>query len=49
MNLARTFCESGRIKEARAYVERVLRFNPDLSEAKKLLRQLNAYPPGCGS
>ena len=49
MNLARTFCESGRIKEARTYVERVLRFNPDLSEAKKLLQHLNADPPACGS
>jgi predicted CXXCH cytochrome family protein len=48
MNLARTFCESGQMKEARSYVERVLRFNPDLSEAKKLLQYLNADPPGCG-
>jgi Cytochrome c554 and c-prime len=49
MNLARTFCESGHMKNARTYVVRVLRFNPDLSEAKKLLRHLDADPPGCGS
>ena len=48
MNLARTFCESGRINEARASVLRVLRFNPDLSSAKKLLQLLDADPPGCG-
>jgi tetratricopeptide (TPR) repeat protein len=48
MNLARTFCESGQLKEARAYVERVLRYNPDLSEAKKLLQHLNADSPVCG-
>lgn len=47
MNLARTFCESGQTKEARASVMRVLRFNPDLSEAKKLLQRLNTSPPGC--
>jgi len=38
MNLARSFCQSGQMKEARSYVERVLRFNPDLSEARKLLQ-----------
>lgn len=47
MNLARSFCQSGQMKEARSYVERVLRFNPDLSEARKLLRHLNADPPSC--
>jgi len=48
MKLARGFCESGRINEARASVLRVLRFNPDLSSAKKLLQLLDADPPGCG-
>lgn len=48
MNLARSFCASGRMKEARIYVERVLRFNPDLSEARRLLKNLTAQPPGCG-
>lgn len=49
MNLARTFCESGRINDARSYLLRVLRFNPDLSSAKKLLQNLNADPPSCGN
>ena len=48
MNLARAFCESGQTKEARSYVVRALRFNPDLTEAKKLLQHLNADPPECG-
>ncbi len=48
MNLARTFCGAGRMNDARTYVLRVLRFNPDLSSAKKLLQQLNTDPPGCG-
>jgi Flp pilus assembly protein TadD len=47
MNLARTLCEAGQMKEAKSYVERVLRFNPDLSEAKKLLQQTDAVPPKC--
>jgi hypothetical protein len=48
MNLARAFCSSGQIKEARSYVERVLRFNPDLTEAKKLKQSLEFDPPKCG-
>jgi hypothetical protein len=47
MNLARVSCESANYEAARTYVRRVLRFNPDLSPAKKLLRELNANPPGC--
>lgn len=47
MNLARTLCEAGQMKEAKSYVERALRFNPDLSEGKKLLQLLNANPPTC--
>jgi Flp pilus assembly protein TadD len=47
MNLARTLCEAGQMKEAKSFVERVLRFNPDLSEAKKLLQQTDAAPPKC--
>jgi tetratricopeptide (TPR) repeat protein len=49
MNLARTLCAAGQTEEARTYVSRVLRFNPDLSEGKKLLLHLNANPPGCGN
>jgi tetratricopeptide (TPR) repeat protein len=48
MNLARTLCKSGEIKEAHATLERVLRFNPDLSEARTLLHELNAPPAKCG-
>lgn len=47
MNLARTFCGSGQMKQARSYLERVLRFNPDLAEAKKMMRSLQADPPKC--
>lgn len=47
MNLARTFCGGARYDVARSYVLRVLRFNPDLASAKKLLEELNANPPGC--
>ncbi|HTZ48769.1 MAG TPA: tetratricopeptide repeat protein [Verrucomicrobiae bacterium] len=47
MNLARVFCEGANYEVARSYVLRVLRFNPDLSSAKKLLGELNANPPGC--
>jgi tetratricopeptide (TPR) repeat protein len=48
MNLARTLCKSGQLKETRTTLERVLRFNPDLSEARTLLRELNASPAKCG-
>lgn len=48
MNLARSFCEAGRMKDARTSVSRVLKFNPDLTEARKLLQHLDADPPSCG-
>ena len=48
MNLVRAFCASGQFKEARNYTMRVLEFNPDLGEAKSLLRHLNGDPPSCG-
>jgi hypothetical protein len=47
MNLARTLCEEGQTEEAKKFVSRVLRFNPDLSKAKKLLQHLNDTPPTC--
>lgn len=47
MNLARVFCEGANYEVARTYVQRVLRFDPDLSSAKKLLGELNANPPEC--
>jgi len=47
MNLARTLCEAGQTEEAKKYVSRVLHFNPDLSEGRKLLQHLNAAPWSC--
>jgi len=47
VNLARAFCAAGQIDAARTFTLRVLQFNPDLAEAKKLLNGLNATPPKC--
>jgi len=47
VNLARAFCGAGQIEEARNFAMRVLQFNPDLTEARKLLNGLNATPPKC--
>ena len=47
MNMARLLCETGQLEPARKAVLRVLRFNPDLGPAKKLLASLNADPPRC--
>jgi len=48
MNLALVFCQGTDYRDAREYVVRVLRFNPDLGPAKKLIGGLNANPPSCG-
>ena len=48
MNLALAFCSTRQFKDARNYTMRVLEFNPDLGEAKAMLKQLNADPPTCG-
>lgn len=48
MNLGRALCGAGQYDKARDDVMRVLQFNPDLSAAKKLLRELNKTPPECG-
>jgi len=48
MNLALVFCQGADYRDAREYVVRVLRFNPDLGPAKKLIGELNANPPSCG-
>jgi len=48
MNLARAFCSTRQFNDARDYTMRVLQFNPDLREAKVLLKRLNSDPPGCG-
>lgn len=48
LNLVRGFCASGQFDKARASVARVLEFNPDLPEARQMLKQLNASSPACG-
>jgi predicted CXXCH cytochrome family protein len=47
LNLARMLCMSGRIADSRAAVARVLEFNPDMSPARKLQRQLEQTNPKC--
>jgi predicted CXXCH cytochrome family protein len=47
MNLARIYCSAGQIDKARTYIIRVLEFNPDLPQAKALLKQLNSDTPKC--
>src|SRR5208282_1885997 len=47
INIARLFCDAGQPDSARDYVLRVLEFNPDLREAKNLLRNLNGSAPKC--
>ena len=46
-NLSKAFCAEGNINEARATIERVLEFNPDLPQARELLQDLNRIPPEC--
>jgi Flp pilus assembly protein TadD len=48
MDLARAFCTTGQFDDARDYTLRVLEFNPDLGEAKSLLKELDSDPPNCG-
>jgi hypothetical protein len=48
MNLALAFCSTPQFNDARNYTMRVLQFNPDLGEAKAMLKRLNADPPSCG-
>jgi tetratricopeptide (TPR) repeat protein len=47
MDLAIAFCAAGHKEEARHYVLRVLEFNPDFTNAKRLLGHLNADPAKC--
>jgi len=47
MNLARIFCAAAQLDKARQYAARVLEFNPDLPQAKALMRQLNSDSPKC--
>ena len=47
IDLALVSCDMGQVDEARAYLNRVLRFNPDLARAREFLEHLNAQPPKC--
>jgi Flp pilus assembly protein TadD len=47
MNLVRAFCQTSQFDEARSYDLRVLKFNPDLPDAKTFLQKLNRVPPKC--
>ncbi|HUE42313.1 MAG TPA: tetratricopeptide repeat protein [Candidatus Sulfotelmatobacter sp.] len=49
MNLAHISCDTGQFDKARAYVARVLQFNPDSPSAKNFAKQLAADPPNCKS
>ncbi|MFZ0685291.1 MAG: tetratricopeptide repeat protein [Terriglobales bacterium] len=48
MNIARVLCEAGQPDSARDYVLRVLQFDPDLPEAKSMMKSLNSSAPKCG-
>ena len=47
MNLATVLCSLGQTGEARGYILRVLRFNPDLTPAKRALHELTPANSGC--
>lgn len=47
MDLAMAFCAAGQKEEARRFVERVLVFNPDFANAKRLQERLNGDPVKC--
>jgi len=49
MNLARLACNLGKPKDAETYLQRVLEFNPDLPDARTMLRRLDGQPGVCGS
>jgi predicted CXXCH cytochrome family protein len=49
MNLAHIACDTGQFDKARAYVARVLQFNPDSTQARSFAKQLAAAPPNCKS
>jgi predicted CXXCH cytochrome family protein len=48
MNLARLSCNLGQRKDAETYLRRVLQFNPDLADARTMLRQLESQSELCG-
>lgn len=47
INIAMGYCAAERYDRARAYVERVLEFNPDFAPATSLLSKLSAASPTC--
>jgi hypothetical protein len=48
MDLARVLCFQGKLDGSRAAIDRVLEFNSDMSEAKKLMDGLHQPKPNCG-
>lgn len=48
MDLARVFCFEAKLDESQAAVKRMLEFNPDMSEPKKLMNELHQPQPNCG-
>jgi tetratricopeptide (TPR) repeat protein len=48
LNLARAYCNEGKVAEARTSTLRVLEFNPDLATANQMLKYLNQIPTKCG-
>jgi len=47
MDLARVYCLAGDVDKARSSITRVLEFNPDMGEAKSLLKNFNGPKPNC--
>jgi Flp pilus assembly protein TadD len=47
IDLAIAFCAAGQKEEARVYVQRVLEFNPDYENGKRMLANLSADPVRC--
>ena len=47
IDLALVSCDLGQVAEARHYLDRVLRFNPDMAMARQFLAHLNSQPPRC--
>ncbi|MGA9391652.1 MAG: tetratricopeptide repeat protein [Candidatus Sulfotelmatobacter sp.] len=48
LNLVQAYCNEGKVAEARSSTLRVLEFNPDLEQARDMLKYLNQVPPKCG-
>ena len=49
MNLARLACNLGKGPDAETYLHRVLQFNPDLPDARTMLRKIRSQPDFCSS